>query len=36
MPNNAIIPININIVVSESNITLLTSDERQTKDINEI
>ena len=36
MPNNAIIPININIVVSESNITRLTSYERQTKDINEI
>lgn len=36
MPNNAIVPININIIVSESNITLLTSYERQTKDINEI
>ena len=36
MPNNAIIPVNMKVNVSKSNITLLTSYERQTKDINEI
>ena len=36
IPNKAAIPVNMKVNVSKSNITLLTSDERQTKDINEI